>query len=176
MPKAYRRLFVASLCGLACAHRAPPVPAGPSLEFKAQALRIGRVAYEDDFQEARLVFQALPVGAPERVALREKLLHYLLDPVLKLKAADLKREVTELESDDVYDRVFESFRDALGLYEPSELWTTPPQVTAAEQALLQPAARLVIAVFSPRGADQQVTLAAATMATLDPGSREWTDR
>ena len=47
-----------------------------------EASRIGPIAYEDDFLEDRLVFQALPLGAPERLALRSKLLHYLLDPVL----------------------------------------------------------------------------------------------
>jgi hypothetical protein len=157
----------------ACAHHGPPAPDGPARELQSEAARIGRVAYEDDFQEARLVFQALPVGTPARVALREKLLHYLLDPVTALDPAGLRREVRDLESDDVYDRIFDSFREALGLYEPAELWSAPPGVTAAERALLEPAARLVVAIFSPRGADQQLALAAATLATLDPVGRQW---
>src|SRR5947209_8120757 len=89
----------------ACAHQAPPAPAGPSQQFRSEATHIGRVTYEDDFQEARLVFQALPLDAPERPALRDKLLHYLLDPVLALKADQLRHEVQDLESDDVYDRI-----------------------------------------------------------------------
>src|SRR3954466_12085130 len=123
-----------SLAG--CAHHQPPAPAGPAREFQSQAARIGRVAYEDDFQEACLVFQALPPGAAERATLREKLLHYLLDPVLALNPDQLRREARDLENDDAYDRIFESFRDALGLYDPSELWASPPHVSPGEQALL----------------------------------------
>jgi tetratricopeptide (TPR) repeat protein len=146
---------------------------GPARQFQSEAVRIGRVAFEDDFQEARLVFQALPVGVDERAALRGRLLHYLLDPVLALRPADLKREVRDLESDDVYERIFESFRDALGLYEPSELWATPPRIAPADRALLEPAAKLVVTLFSPRGADQQVALAVAALATLDGAAKEW---
>ena len=119
------------------------------------------------------MFQALPVGVPERAALRERLLRYLLEPVLALRPADLRREARDLESDDVYDRIFESFRDALGLYDPSELWSTPARISTAERSLLEPTARLVNELFSPRGADQQVALAAATLATLDGTNREW---
>src|SRR5947209_10778747 len=73
-----------------CAHRGgAPAPAGPAQAIAGEATRIGAIAYEDDFLEARLVFQALPTGAPERVALRSKLLHYLLDPVLALKVAEI---------------------------------------------------------------------------------------
>jgi tetratricopeptide (TPR) repeat protein len=176
-----RSTFRANLLGAvatalaACAHQqqASPGPAGPSREFQSEASHIGRVVYEDDFQEARLVFQALPVGVPERAALRERLLRYLLEPVLALRPAELKREARDLDSDDVYDRIFESFRDALGFFDPSELWSTPPKITTAERALLEPAARLVTELYSPRGADQQVALAAATLATLDPENREW---
>ena len=64
-----------------------------------------------------------PPNAPERTALRAKLLHYLLDPVLALNPDTLRREVRDLENDDVYDVVFESFRDALALYDPAELWS-----------------------------------------------------
>jgi hypothetical protein len=105
-----------------CAHRGGgPAPAGPAQAIAGEATRIGAIAYEDDFPEARLVFQALPADAPERVALRSKLLHYLLDPVLALKVDQIRRETRELESDDLYDTVFASFRDALGLFDPSEI-------------------------------------------------------
>ena len=96
-----------------CAHSSKPPPSGPGRALAGEAARIGAIAYEDDFLEARLVFQALPVGGPERIALRAKLLHYLLDPVLALKLDDIRRETRELESDDVYESVFSSFRDAL---------------------------------------------------------------
>jgi len=76
----------------------------------------------------------LPRDVGNCAVLRGRLLHYLLDPVLALRAIDLKREVRDLESDDVYDRVFESFRDALGLYDPAELWSTPARLSPAERA------------------------------------------
>src|SRR5262245_23052598 len=116
-------LICAVASGLpACAHHAGPAPDGPARSLASEAGRIGRIAYEDDFTEARLVFQALPVGAPERAGLRGKLLHYLLDPLLTLNPTTLRREVRDLENDDVYDTIFESFRDALGFYDPTELW------------------------------------------------------
>jgi len=159
-----------------CAHRSPPAPEGPSKSLQSEAGRIATIAYEDDFTEGRLIFQALPVNAPERAALRGKLLHYLLDPVLALNQTTLRREVRDLETDDVYDIVYESFRDALSLYDPAEIWAQPPRITAADKALLIPAAQLVLAVFSPRGGDQQATLALAALATLAPETREWQDR
>jgi tetratricopeptide (TPR) repeat protein len=159
-----------------CAHRSGPAPVGPGRALAGEASRIGAIAYEDDFLEARLVFQALPLDAPERLALRAKLLHYLLDPIVVLKADDVRRETRDLESDDVYDTVFSSFRDALGLFDPSELWSTPARVTADEARLLRPAAELTLALFSPRGGDQQAVLALAALATLAPTERAWQDR
>ena len=160
-----------------CAHRGgAPAPAGPAQAIAGEATRIGAVAYEDDFLEARLVFQALPAAAPERAALRSKLLHYLLDPVLALKVDQIRRETRDLESDDLYDTVFASFRDALGLFDPSEIWASPPRMTAAETALIRPTAEMVLALFSPRGGEQQAVLALAALATLDPGQAQWADR
>src|ERR1700750_2030694 len=105
-----------------CAHHGPPAPMGPSQHFQSEATQIGGVKFEDDFVEARLVYQALPIGVPERGALRLSLLHYLLDPVVVLPAEQLRREVRDLENDDIYDRIFDSFRDALALFDPSEMW------------------------------------------------------
>ncbi len=159
-----------------CAHHGPPAPEGPSRALATEAGRIGKIAYEDDFTEARLVFQALPANAPERAALRGKLLHYLLDPVLALNPTALKREVRDLENDDVYDTIFDSFRDALSLYDPAELWSAPPRIPEAEQRLLRPAAELVVSVFSPRGGAEQVALALAALTTMAPEVRDWRDR
>jgi tetratricopeptide (TPR) repeat protein len=163
----------------ACGHQGAPPPSGPTRALLGEATHIGRVVYEDDFQEARLVLQALPAQAPERRALRANLLHYLLDPVLALNAEALRRETQELENDDAADRVLDSFRDALGLFDPPELWSSPLGVSPAERAMLEPAARLVLALFSPQGAQQPVTLAAAVLATLTagtPDAREWNGR
>jgi tetratricopeptide (TPR) repeat protein len=167
------------MAALGCAHESAPAPVGPGLTLATAAAHIGAVSYEDDFLEARLVLQALPLTAPERAPLRAKLLHYLLDPVLALKLDDVRRETRELESDDLYDTVFESFRDALGLYDPAEISTTPARVSSEEAHLLRPTAELVLGLFSPRGGDQQVTLALAALATLAPDEREgrqWNDR
>jgi tetratricopeptide (TPR) repeat protein len=167
----------AALVTVGCAHGGgAPVPAGPSRALAGEASRIGSIAYEDDFLEARLVYQALPIGAPERQALRSKLLHYLLDPVLALKVGDIRRETRELESDDLYDTVFSSFRDALALFDPSDIWASAPRLTPAETALLRPAAELVLALFSPRGGDQQAVLALAALSTMAPGDPQWSDR
>jgi len=178
--------MVVGVCALAlataalgCAHGGAPAPAGPGRTLATAAARIGGIAYEDDFLEARLVLQALPLSAPERAPLRAKLLHYLLDPVLTLKLDDVRRQTRELESDDLYDTVFESFRDALGLFDPAEISIAPARVTADEARLLRPAAELVLGLYSPRGGDQQVTLALAALATLAPDAhagQEWSSR
>jgi len=160
---------------LGCAHGGAAAPVGPGRTLATAAAHIGGIAYEDDFLEARLVFQALPISAPERAPLRGKLLHYLLDPVLALKLDDVRRETRELESDDLYDTVFESFRDALGLYDPAEISGVSPQVTPVDAGLLRPAAELVLGLFSPRGGGQQVTLALAALATLAPDARQAQD-
>jgi tetratricopeptide (TPR) repeat protein len=159
-----------------CAHHPGPAPEGPTRALASEAGRIGKITYEDDFTEGRLVFQALPLNSPERAALRGKLLHYLLDPVLALNPTKLRAEVRDLENDDVYDTIFDSFREALALYDPAELWSAPPRIPAAEQQLLRPAAELVVSLFSPRGGAEQVTLALATLATMQPDVRDWRDR
>jgi len=135
----------------ACGHHGAPQPSGPSRALLGEAAHIGRISYEDDFQEARLVLQALPPGAKERLALRENLLHYLLDPLVALQPEAIKRELRELENDDTGDRVLDSFRDALSLFEPAELWSVPPRVSPTEKALLDPAARRL---FGPGWADR----------------------
>jgi tetratricopeptide (TPR) repeat protein len=159
-----------------CAHHGAAPPEGPTRAVVSEAGRIGRIAYEDDFTEARLVFQALPAAAPERTALRSKLLHYLLDPVLALNPTTLKREVRDLDNDDVYDVIFDSFRDALALYDPAELWSVPPRISDADQRLLRPAAELVVNLFSPRGGAEQVTLALAALNTMAPDVADWRNR
>jgi tetratricopeptide (TPR) repeat protein len=49
-------------------------------------------------------------------------------------------------------------------------------VTPEEARLLRPAAELVIALYSPRGGDQQAVLALAALTTIDPAEHEWQDR
>jgi tetratricopeptide (TPR) repeat protein len=175
-PSGVATFFGAAVALAACSHAGTPPPSGPGARFQAEAARLAEVQFEDQFIEARLVLQALPPGSPQRPPLREKLVRYLLGPLAPLDAERLRREAREIDSDDVYDRVHESLRDAAALYEPSDLTKTPPAISAAERQLLAHAARLVVALFSPRGAEPQVALALAVLASVNPESPEWTER
>src|SRR6185436_15796323 len=160
-----------------CAHHARLAPDGPAQRFQADASRVTKIEFEDDFVEGRLVLQALPLGSATRGPLRAKLLGYLLGPSVPLTAERLRQEATELGNTDVFDRVYDSLRDAANLFEPTELWDRPEQaVTAPERDLLAKGARLVLALFGPRGAEQQTALALALLGTVDPKNSEWTDR
>jgi tetratricopeptide (TPR) repeat protein len=169
-----------------CAHQGPPAPSGPVQRWQETATRVPGVAFEDEFVEARLVFQALPLSAPQRLPLRANLLRYLLAPLAPLNADRLRREAAELGSTDVFDRVFDSLRDAVSLFDPSELArmaseaALPPASANAfgawERQALGQAARLTLALFSPRGAETQSALALAVLMTVEPQSREWPQR
>src|SRR3954454_6424920 len=75
--------IVACLGALAgCAHG--PLGRGLSRsaqQFAVEASGVREVAYEEDFLDARLVLQALPIGSKERGALRVKLVRYLVGPI-----------------------------------------------------------------------------------------------
>jgi tetratricopeptide (TPR) repeat protein len=174
-----------------CAHRSVAAPEGPSQRFRQAAQNVNAITFEDEFVEGRLVFQALPMGSPERAPLRSKLLRYLLQPIARLDADRLRQEARDLGTTDVFDRVYEALRDAVGLYEPDELWATPAAIASEEQQLLAASARLVLALFSPRGAESQSALSLAILATITPprpstpatpsaqaapSSKDWTDR
>ena len=154
-----------------CAHNGAPAPRRAVARVVSEAGRIGRIAYEDDFTEARLIFQALPANAPERAALRSKLLHYLLDPVLALNPADAAprgarpRERRRLRR---HLRIVPRRAGALrpgGALERSRRASREGAGAAASRRR-----ELVVTVFSPRGGDQQVTLALAALATMAPAS------
>jgi tetratricopeptide (TPR) repeat protein len=169
--------LLAATCALAaCAHWRAAAPEGPGRRFQTAASQVGTIHFEDESVEARLLFQALPVNSPERAPLRANLTRYLLQPLAALEANRLRQEARELGSTDIFDRLFESLRDACNLYEPKELWAQPTTVPAAERELLGRAARLVLAVFAPRGAEAQSALALAVLVTVEPERREWTDR
>jgi tetratricopeptide (TPR) repeat protein len=159
-----------------CAHHPGLAPDGPTQRLQADASRVGQVQYEDDLVEGRLVLQALPLGSPARGPLRAKLVSYLLGPMVGLSADRLRQEATELGNTDVFDRIYDSLRDAANLFEPEDLWATPVSVSVAERDLLANSSRLVLALFGPRGAEAQTALALGVLATIDPQNREWTDR
>lgn len=163
--------------GASCAHRPKPVPDGPGMHFQTAATRLGNIRYEDEFVEARLVLQALPSGSPERVPLRSRIVRYLLQPLVSLDPERLRQEARELNTVDVFERVLECLRDAANLYEPRELWATPtPTIPDDDRRLLGVAARLTLALFSPRGAEQPSALSLAVLQSIDPGNRDWSDR
>ena len=118
-----------------------------------------------------------PPTRPERARPAQKLLHYLLDPVLALNPATLKREVRDLENDDVYDVIFDSFRDALALYEPAELWSAPPRIPEAEQRLLRPAGGAGGgAVLAARAAPSRWRWRSAALTHDGARRADWRDR
>src|SRR5437868_3999331 len=119
------------------------------------AARVGAVEYEDDLVEGRLVLQALPVESTARAPLRAKLVTYLLRPLANLSADQLRQEARDLGNTDVFDRIYDSLRDAVNLYEPVDLWGRPDGISAAERDLLARSSRLVLALFGPRGAEAQ---------------------
>src|SRR3954451_19127016 len=127
MPNVRRSLRSAAvlvlLTAAGCAHG--PLGRGlsqSSQRFASEAASYRQVNYEEDFLDARLVLQALPVGSRERDALRVKLVQYLVGPIATLDAERARKDPSYLGSSDDVDRVFESFRDALSLYAPAELW------------------------------------------------------
>jgi tetratricopeptide (TPR) repeat protein len=147
------------------------------MRFQAAATRLANIRFEDEFVEARLVLQALPGSSPERVPLRSRIVRYLLQPVERLDADKLRQEARDLNTTDVFDRIYESLRDAANLYEPRDLWTTPaPAIPEEDRRLLAAGGRLVLTLFAPRGAEQPSALALAVLQTIDPANREWSER
>lgn len=155
--------------------------------WQEAATRVPNVTFEDEFVEARLVFQALPLAAPQRLPLRANLLRYLLAPIWTLNADRLRHEAAELNSTDVFDRAFDSLRDAVSLFDPSELAAMaagPPvgatsaasKLAAWERQGLAQAARLSLGLFSPRGAETQSALALAVLMTVEPQNPVWAER
>src|SRR3954462_9198313 len=81
---------------------------GSAQRFAGEAAAIKTVAFEEDFLDARLVFQALPFGSKERPALRTKLVRYLVTPLANLDLDRLHRDPAYLSPNDDYERIFES--------------------------------------------------------------------
>lgn len=162
-----------------CAHR-PATPAqpesAPALRLANEARRIGQPQFEEDYLHARLVFQALPEGSPDRAPLRNKLLAYLLGGAAKLDLAELTEG--SLAGVDLADQLLTSFRDALDLYLPRELWaekdgSESARIPASERKLLHHAALLVQSVFGPRGNEEASALAVGVLMHLDPDRARW---
>jgi tetratricopeptide (TPR) repeat protein len=177
-----RSLRLAAAIGLLVAAGCAHGPLGRGLSrsaqrFAAEASTVKQVAYEEDFLDARLVLQALPVGSPERNALRAKLVAYLIGPVASIDLERARKDAAYLGTNDDFERLYESFHDALELYAASELWTEGgPRLSAQERPLLAAAARVVVALFSPRGNEQAVATGLFVLSTLEPADPAWKDR
>ena len=142
-----------------------------------EARAVASIATEEDFFEAKLLYQALPDGAIEQARLRLKLLGYLLDPIAGLNAEQLRRNPGILGSDDDFDRLQDSFRDALELISPSSLWVAGgPPLADRERQLLSDSAKLLVAAYSPRGNELPVAVALFVLQSIDSTNREWPAR
>jgi hypothetical protein len=184
MPKVFPRLGLAALLGLAvlsgCAHGIAPKPANLSPASQAlarEASALPAITAEEDFFEARLLFQALADGSDERSRLRAKLLDYLLQPLAALDPERLRKTPGLLGTEDDFERLHDSLRDALELFSSSLLWTPGGlPLSEHERSLLRASARLVLAAYSPRGSELPVATALFALLAIEPDNVEWTSR
>lgn len=178
-PRTLAALALATaLLASSCGHfgRGPRPLSRSAQRYANEASAITKVAFEEDFLEARLVFQALPLEARERGTLRLRLLRYLLGPIAPLDTNRIRKDPFFFGANDELDRVYDSFRDALDLVAPAELWGRGGGLTAEERALLEGAAMVVIGVFSPRGNELAVATGLYVLATLHPEDPRWRER
>src|SRR3954467_14654812 len=174
MPNVRRSLRSAAvlvlLTAAGCAHG--PLGRGlsqSSQRFASEAASYRQVNYEEDFLDARLVLQALPVGSRERDALRVKLVQYLVGPIAAIDVERARKDPSFLAGNDDVERLFESFHDALDLYAVADLWREGgPRFSPEERQLLGAAARAVVVQFSPRGNEQAVAIGLFVLTTLEP--------
>ncbi len=168
----------ASLLGCAHGMAAKPAPLSKAAQaIASEARTVASIATEEDFFEAKLLYQALPEGADEQARLRLKLLDYLLDPIARLNAEQLRRNPGMLGSEDDFDRLQDSFRDALELISPGSLWVAGgPPLADRERQLLSDSAKLLVGAYSPRGNEPPVALALFVLQSIDPTNREWPAR
>lgn len=184
MSKLFARFGLAALLGLSaisgCAHGIAPKPLRLSPASQALAREAGALSAinaEEDYFEAKLLYQALPDGSDARIRLRANMLEYLLGPLASLDAERLRKTPGLLGSEDDFQRLYDSFRDALELYAPSSLWTAGGLPLAErERVLLRDSAKLILAAYSPRGNELAVATALFALQIIDPGNAEWRSR
>ncbi|MDX2021648.1 MAG: hypothetical protein SF187_15505 [Deltaproteobacteria bacterium] len=160
----------------ACAHHqvAPKPPlSNVAQNYAKLANETPQPRVEEEFLEARLTFQALPVYAPERQALRSRLLAYLLAPLEKITPESLRDGGVGLVNAEYDKLVRSSFQDAATLFHPVEL-SQPLNLAALDHKRLLHAANLVRTLFGAQGAEAESALAVAVLAVLEPDSKRWT--
>jgi tetratricopeptide (TPR) repeat protein len=167
--------------GLAgCAHGLTPKPVPLSAASQAltdEAVAVAPVTNEEDYIEARLLYQALPASSPEQPRLRAKLLDYLLGPIATLDAERLRKNPALLGNEDDFERLADSFHDALETFAPEEMWTPGgPRVSPGERTLLVASAKLLVAAHSPRGNELPVAMGLFVLQALDGNTPDWAAR
>ncbi len=169
---------LASLAGCAHGVRPKPAPLSPTARALAtEAGAIGPLAHEEDYFEGKLLHQALPEEAPERADLRGKLLEYLLARIAPLDPAEVRKNPSLLGNEDDFDRLADSFRDALETFAPTSLWTEGgPPLSPRSRDLLFRSAKVLMAVHSPRGNELPVAMALFVLVSIDAANPEWTSR
>jgi len=176
---AHAALFLAAVAP-GCAYRGA-AGTGRTSEAAArladEAAALAPIANEEDFLEAKFLYQALAQGSEEQARLRLKLVEYLLGPLATLDAQRLRHNPSVLGSDDDFDRLHDSLRDALDLFPASLLWRPEGlAVSDRERRLLESAARLIVGAYSPRGNELPVTAGLFVLQTLEPKNPEWPAR
>lgn len=148
-----RRLVVGPLALLAaaCGPQATHPAAAPTSPASAAAYPVKPITTEDDYNAARPEYDALSIGAPDRAARRAALEAYLL------------RETHEAVTHGHVEDAFDSYRQALTLWDPEELAAHPK-----DEALFRGAQEIERA-FKKRGAHQEVLVAVAVELALHPG-------
>jgi len=152
-------------------------PSEAAARLSDEAATLAPIANEEDFLEAKFLYQALDEGSEEQARLRRKMVEYLLGPLATLDAQRLRRDPSMLGSDDDFDRLHDSLRDALDLFPASLLWRPEGlAVSDRERSLLGSAAHLIVGAYSPRGNELPVTTGLFVLQTLEPQNPEWAAR
>ncbi len=142
-----------------------------------EAAKVTRITAEEDYFEAKLLYQALPMDSEPQLRLRGELLEYLLGPLATLDAKRLRHNPGILGSEGDFGRLQDSFRDALSLFSPEDLYTRGmPSLTARERQLLLKSAKLLVAAYSPRGSELPVATALYVLISLEPTQPDWSSR
>jgi tetratricopeptide (TPR) repeat protein len=152
-------------------------PSEAATRLAKEASTLSPIGNEEDFLEAKFLYQALAQGSDEQARLRLKMVEYLLGPLATLDAQRLRRNPAILGSDDDFDRIYESLRDALDLFPPALLWQPEGLVVSSrERVLLASAARLAVDIYSPRGNELPVATGLFVLQALEPKNPDWVTR
>jgi tetratricopeptide (TPR) repeat protein len=135
------------------------------------------VKNEEEFLEARFIYQGLPEGIEERLRLREVLLAYLLGQQSTIDAKLLRQSPEKLGTEEGFQLLVDSFHDALELFSPAEKYSAEKlALRSEEKRLIVQAAQLNVAVFSPRGSELPVLTALWVLHAIEPENQEWKRR